>query len=249
MSSTTKQIVHGAELAFDEGKHAYTWNGSPVPGVTTILKVIDKPALVQWSANMCSDYWRREVKSGNTDYSEIYESARFAHRKKMEASGSSGTNVHAYAECFLKKLPLPELETDAAKRGVEAFHKWYDSHKIKLLASERRVFSKQHYYAGTCDLVAEIDGELSVGDFKTGSGIYPEMRFQTAAYQQALEEEKEISFPVRWIIRFDKKTGKFEAKEFRDFTTDFRGFIASYDLHKVFKTYERERDLNESKRG
>ena len=100
--------------------------------------------------------------------------------------------------------------------------------------------AKEFYYAGTCDFVAKIDGVLGVGDIKTSSGIYPEMRLQTAAYQHALEEEKGIKFPVRWIIRFDKKTGDFEAKSFYNFDVDFGGFKAALALHRSLQTMEQE---------
>lgn len=229
-------IVYGKELVFDEKKHAYMFDGNFVPGVTTILNVMGKPALVPWAAGMASDHWLEAVKSNRTDYDAIYKEAKAAHRKKSKEAANIGSNVHAYAEAYFKKLPLPELKTDQAKMGVEAFHKWADSHTIKILAVERRVFSQKHYYAGTCDFVAEIDGVLGVGDIKTSSGIYPEMRLQTAAYQQALQEEKGMEFKCRWIIRFDKKTGEFEAKTFYDFDLDFSGFEAALKLHRALQS-------------
>lgn len=238
--SSTKQIVYGAELEFDEKNHHYKWNGKPVPGVTTILQVIGKPALVPWAANCASDHWLQEMVSGNRDFKTVHKAAKGAHRKKASDAANIGQNVHHYAECFFKGIILPELLTDQAKLGVEAFHKWFDSHHVKIMASERRVFSKEYYYAGTCDFVAEIDGILGVGDIKTSSGIYPEMRLQTAAYQNALQEEKNIDFPIRWIVRFDKKTGNFEIKHFEDFELDFAGFAAALDLHRTLQAIENE---------
>lgn len=228
--------IHGGILEFDEGAHAYKWDGKFVPGVTTILSCINKPALVQWSAGMASDYWLSEIKAGRTNYPVIHKEAKVAHRKKAQAAADVGSNVHSYAECWFKKQPLPKLETDQAKNGADAFHKWIDSHKIEVLASERRVFSKEFYFAGTCDFVAKIDGVLGVGDIKTSSGIWPEMFLQTAAYQQALQEEKNMTFPVRWIIRFDKKSGDFEAKELKEFDRDFDGFKAALSLHRVLQS-------------
>lgn len=241
MSSTE---VFGEKLEFDEGAHAYRWAGQFVPGVTTILSCIGKPALIPWAAGCASDHWRMAVKEGRTDYEAVHKEAKSAHRKKAKDAADIGQNVHLYAECYFKKKELPPLLTDQAKRGVEAFHKWMDSHKVKILASERRIFSKQYYYAGTCDFVAEVDGIMGVGDIKTSSGIYPEMRFQTAAYQHALEEEKGIKFPVRWIVRFDKKTGDFEAKDFYSFDTDFQGFNSALILHRILQEMEKERMIN-----
>lgn len=245
MSSIKQQVVFGEELTFDEKFHVYKWGDKLVPGVTSILQCIGKPALIPWAAGMASDYWLSQIKAGNTKYADIHKSAKSAHRTFSQVAADIGKNVHDYAECFFKKMDLPVLLTDQAKRGAEAFHKWFDAHKVVIKASERRVFSKAFYYAGTCDFVAEIDGVLGVGDIKTSSGIYPEMRFQTAAYQQALEEEKNIKFPVRWIVRFDKKTGDFEAKSFYDFDLDFKGFASALELHRTLQTIEKEyKDLN-----
>lgn len=234
------QLVFEKELSFDPKAHAYTWGGNFVPGVTSILQCLGKPALIPWAAGMASNYWLKAVQSGRRDYDLIHKESKGAHRREAQVAADIGHNVHDYAECWFKKKELPILKTDQAKRGVAGFHKWLDSHKVEVLASERRLFSKEHYYAGTCDFVAKIDDVMGVGDIKTSSGIYPEMRFQTAAYQHALQEEKGIKFPVRWIIRFDKKTGDFEAKSFYNFDLDFAGFVSALNIHKTLQTIEKE---------
>jgi hypothetical protein len=228
-------MINGAELAFDEARHRYLYDGKPVPSVTTILQTVNKPVLVPWAVKMCSEFWLDAMKSGRTDYDDIYKEGKSAHYKKSSAAASIGTNVHQYAEAFFKKLPAPELLTDEAKRGADAFHKWVDATKLRVLAIERRIYSKEYGYAGTVDLVAEFDGVLGVGDYKTSSGIYPEMQLQTAAYQHALQEEKGLTFGPRWIIRFDKKDGEFEAKPFHDFESDFSGFKGALMLHNSLK--------------
>lgn len=235
-------IIFGQEFLFDEGKHAYTWGGKPVPGVTTILQCINKPALIQWAANLAGDHFLKEIMVGRSDLDKINEEAKTAHKTQKESSGHSGSNIHDYAECWFKGKELPALKTEEAKRGADAFHGWLQSHKIQILASERRVFSKEFYYAGTCDLVAKIDGVLGVGDFKTGKRIYDETRFQLAAYQNALQEEKNIQFEARWAIRFDKKTAKFEVKSFYDFELDFTGFHAALTLHKTLQIINKTKE-------
>lgn len=235
MSQPKKIDVYGNVLEFDEENHLYRFDGNPVSGVTSILKCIDKPALMPWAIGVTRDYWLQEVDKGRTDFKAIHKESWSANKKISKGAADIGKNVHLYAEHFFKGLPLPELLTDEAKRGVEAFHKWMVAHKVVVKASERLVYSKEHNFAGTCDFVAEIDGVLSVGDIKTSSGIYPEMRMQTAAYQHALQEEKNMKFDVRWIVRFDKKSGEFEAKPFYDFEFDFSGFEAALKLHRVLQ--------------
>lgn len=235
MKTENGRIIFGKELAFDEKKHIYTYDGVKVPSVTTILNNVAKPVLVPWAVKMTSLYWLDAVQSGRSDYEVIDKEGRGAHRRKADHAASIGTNVHSYAEAFFKRLPPPELKTDEAKRGVEAFHKWVDATKLKVLAVERRVYSEEFGYAGTVDLVAEFNGVIGVGDYKTSSGIYPEMRMQTAAYQHAIQEEKKMQLGPRWIIRFDKQTGEFEDKSFADFESDFLGFKGALNLHNSLK--------------
>lgn len=237
----TKHVIYGQPLEFDAENHLYTWGGSPVAGVTSILKCIDKPALMPWAIGVTRDYWLEACKSGRTDFQVIHKESWNANKKISKTAADIGKNVHAYADAHFKSQPLPELLTDQAKKGAEAFHKWLEAHTIKIKASERMVMSKDDHYAGTCDFVAEVDGELCVGDIKTSSGIYPEMRFQTAAYQRALEEEKGIKFPARWIVRFDKKTGQFEAKCFREFDLDYQGFRAALTLHRTLQAIKNDK--------
>ena len=119
-----------------------------------------------------------------------------------------------------------------------------EAHKVEPIATEFKIFSRKHMYAGTCDLDAVIDGERCIVDFKTSSGIYPEMLLQTAAYQFARAEElyggelwgdQPNKYDARWIVRFDKKTGKFEAKRFDDFESDFQGFLGALQLYRRLK--------------
>lgn len=230
-----KRLIHGKELEFDPEVHAYKWGGAFVPGVTSILQCLGKPALIPWAVKLASDHWLKSVEEGRTDFKDIYKESKNAHKKTLKDAANIGHNVHDYAEKYFKKSELPKLKTDQAKKGVEAFHKWIDSHSVEILASEKRLFSKEYYYAGSCDFIARIDGVLGLGDIKTSSGIYPEMRFQTAAYQHAVQEETNRKLDVRWIIRFDKKTGEFEAKSFYAFDLDFSGFKAALTLHKTLQ--------------
>jgi hypothetical protein len=239
---TLVRTIHGKDLAFFENaKIRYKYDGKPVPGVTTILNRISKPFLYKWYADTAADHFLESVKSGRTDFEEIHKESAAAPNAKKVRAGGIGSNVHFYAECYFKNQPLPTLETDEAKKAVEAFHSWLEANHVEVQVSEVPVFSKEFYYAGTCDFVAKINGELCVGDIKTGSGIYDEARFQTAAYQQALQEETGGKYEARWIIRFDKNTGAFQEMSCRAFDLDFTGFSAALSLHKILKIIEAEK--------
>src|SRR5208282_6385084 len=59
---------------------------------------------------------------------------------------------------------------------------------FKPLMVEFTVVSKKYGYAGTADLLAEVDGVLTLVDWKTGKAVYKEAHLQNAAYRNALQE-------------------------------------------------------------
>ena len=89
------------------------------------------------------------------------------------------------------------------------------------------------------DAEAIIKKKLCVIDFKTSSGIYPEMRFQVAAYQAAAEEESGKEYlGNKYLVRFDKKTGDFDPHEFAEQDRDFKAFLNCLDLRRRLKELE-----------
>ena len=210
--------LYGGEetLEFDERAHAYKWKGKFVPGVTSILKILDKPALVQWAANCAVQYITRgfmeKREAGDeletTAFLSLCQEAKTAHRRISREATNVGSLVHQFAERVLvdRRAPLPS-DPQAAK-GAEAFLSWFHAHNIEPVYVERMILSRTWYYAGTVDFVGKIDGEFCVLDFKTSSGLYLEMILQLAAYAVAITEETNEPINTGWIVRLDKKTGR-----------------------------------------
>jgi hypothetical protein len=65
----------------------------------------------------------------------------------------------------------------------------------------------EHWYSGTVDIIAEVNGQLTVGDLKTSNYLSAEHLLQAAGYQIALEEEFEDPFENRVILHLDKLGG------------------------------------------
>ena len=224
LTSDNDRVFYGHPLKFNPRQHRYEWQGKLVPGVTSILRRLNKPALIQWAANCAVDYIEAASEPNGKGSGEVVvgkealKAARNAHNVIRDAAGDVGKTVHAHAEAVLLGRPstIP-VTTEAEQKGIKAFENWLSEHKVEPIALERRILSRRFYYAGTTDFYGYIDGKLSVLDFKTSGAIYDEHWLQTTAYEMALFEEAEFAGePVpdvtRWIIRLDKKTGKFEAK-------------------------------------
>lgn len=242
----TTELYGGAvKLVFEPRKHLYTVDSMPVDGVTSALGVINKPALVPWAVKMTLERVGRALKPGvaldEIQIGRILEDGRRAHREKTTDAAAIGTMVHAYAETALGGGE-PDLPVNAeAANAVSAFDAWRVQHAVKPIIVERKVYSRAHNYAGIVDMVAEIDGRLTVADFKTSSGLYSEMRYQVSAYKAALVEEGIVpADAARAVIRFDKKDGSFAFHPLPDDddAADLRAFLAALELHRRQKFHE-----------
>lgn len=231
-------------FTFDAKAHLYTFDGKPLTGVTTVLGVINKPALIQWAANMVEEHIRANVSYAIPGEDggywaikpKIIEEAKTAHRKKKEAAGDVGTAFHFWVEQYAKgdKLPIPE----GAEKMAEHFLNWVTTNKVKFLSNEQRLYSLNHWLAGTMDFLVEVNGKKYVGDLKTSSGIYGREYFaQCAAYRMMLEEmgEKDIEGSV--VVRCGKK-GDFEEKYSYDYETDKKIFLAALTIYRGMATFE-----------
>lgn len=241
MGENKKVNAFGGELRFEDVAHCYTWNGTPVPGVTSILKQLNKPALINWAAGAAADHVLSQYQEGmNRNAMELLcREAKGAHNRIRDKAAVTGTKVHSYVEALFKGRSLPSVDDEQARNAISAFESWLKTININVLESEQILFSKQHWYAGTADIIAEIEGQLTLADIKTSSGIYDEMWMQLAAYTQALEEMRsELSIKQWLIIRLDKKTGAFEVGRMTRNSLYIDAFLDCRRLDKARKLME-----------
>jgi hypothetical protein len=209
------------KLTFEEKGHNYFLDGKPLTGVTTILGVaLSKPQLIQWAANMACEYVQNKfsVETGHTriisnaDVEEVLKEARYAHRSTKEKAGNFGSNVHKAIENWIKNPDYKSELNEAEAKAFNNFVGWAKENKVKFLESEKRLYSETNWYAGTMDLVVEIDGKKWIGDIKTSSNIYPEHFAQCAGYHLALNEMGEYQDISGYIIVNVKKNGTVDEK-------------------------------------
>jgi hypothetical protein len=175
---------HG--LRFYEASHRYKLDGAWVPGVTTILGVLDKPALPKWAAKSVAEYVANN-RAGVEHLWDMGERALVDALKSVpweqrDKAGIRGTDVHDFAERIVKgeEVDVPEELVG----HVESCLAFMDEWDIKPVLVEATVASREHQYAGKLDLVADHNqGGRAIFDYKTAaSGIYKETAFQNVAY-------------------------------------------------------------------
>lgn len=197
---------------FGRKKHAYYWVEKDyfIPGVTSTLGILDKPALIPWAASMASGYIQDNLPE-NADKSQIAEvckKAKTHYRDFTDKAADIGTEVHLYAQNLFKGEPIQVPDNSLVINGVQALHTWLNENQVQPIDVEQIVFSKSAFFAGMVDLLAGVNGKLSLVDFKTGKDIYREHRIQTAgAYRFAWEEEHQEQIEQVIIVNTNKLTG------------------------------------------
>ena len=161
--------------------NGYEIDGVWYPRVTAIVGIKAKPALYKFYADQESFKAAESVKN---------------------ISAEEGSLLHDTIEGILKgeKAVIP----DPIKPAVEAFLNFLGKNKVVPIKIEERLVSKKHKYAGTMDMLAELNGRLGVVDIKTSYAIYRDYNIQTSAYVEALKEDSNLPDLTRWILRVDQ---------------------------------------------
>ena len=257
LMKTTLELYNGeVKLEFDSFRHVYTLlpEGRKIPSVTTILSVINKPALISWSANMAVDYVQANLRPGQSldelHINSLLKEARIAHTKRRDETADLGSIVHSWISQYIKgekpEMPINQQLQDS----INNFLTWQKEHDVKFILSEQPVFSKVHGYCGTLDFVAEIGKELFLGDIKTSNAIYDEHWIQLSSYGIARQEEFPIEkYKHQGIIRIGRD-GSFEFKMANNIDKCFEAFLHAKGLwewqqfmkEEYFKEKERKNE-------
>lgn len=190
-------------------RHLYYFDGQgPWPGVTTVTDVLDKPALVKWKREQVAEaaiaHAERLVEDRKAGNVEAAVAFLLSTRNEGTNGRDRGTRIHAALESILRReQALVDPRDAAAVAGARA---WLNEHKVRPLEVEAFLLNETLGYGGTCDLIAEIAGEVWLLDWKSSKTVawadgrvYDEMRLQLAAYSRA-EFIGKIADPIRYPV-------------------------------------------------
>lgn len=234
-------------LTFDAGRHRHLYDGKQLIGVTTALGMISKgDAITQWAVNQSLEFIAGALQGelSAEDVQAMLLNAKYAWKAKRDEAADIGTQAHNWIEDYLKGKN-PECiwpENPAVRNSCEAALKWLDKHRWETIEIEKQVYHPRLGYAGILDWWVYIDGVPSIPDWKTSKYIYSSYRYQTAAYQRAVELETGERIADRWILRIDKTTGEFEDLRLKrnSLADDWRCFKAALNLCKREKQLKEE---------
>lgn len=234
------------KLATLRGRFYELPDGTKLPSVTNILGVISKPALIKWSADTERALVLEAAANLYLDIHGTPEMSRVAFittlqarlgkeragQKLMNAASEIGSQIHAMIEWDLrcKMLEQPGASphvSDKAMWGYMAWQDWAKSVKLRPIHIEQAVWSRTYGYAGTLDLLAEVNGVETVLDWKSGKAVYMESHLQNAAYRHAIREMGHAEPKQGLIVRVPKNETdpEFEVIEANDEKESLDAFL------------------------
>jgi hypothetical protein len=203
-------------IKFDEDNHRYWLAGDKMErlrGVTTIINILDKPALIPWAVNVAISYVREHLDELQFSPAEILRRAQEEHKAQRDLAAETGNAIHAWISKHLSGDTPDMPDEPQILAGVNAFLGWAIEKDVKFKWTERVVYSRERNFIGTADIGVEIGGLSYLVDIKTGNDIYSEVRLQTAAYMAAYNEELDENSTVvedrmvgRYVLRISKES-------------------------------------------
>lgn len=173
-------------LKFDDKRHRYTLDDTPIPSVTTILGVLDKPGLPYWAAGLVARdaiencaYWEQRIRSGE-DPERIIRDLKRSPWKERDKAARRGTRIHQVLEAAAHGDPTdcPRGLLPMAQQAVDLL----DREDVRTVETEARGYNRGLWYAGTIDLIATIRGEAWLLDWKSSRSVHETHVMQVAAY-------------------------------------------------------------------
>lgn len=154
-------------------------DGNPLPGATTVIGLLAKPALIKWAARIAAEEAVKAVREGFADEVAAKRGAGAPDRVSGDAA-DRGTSVHNIVEAWQQgdRITGEDAMAKAARRVVAYLH----ATETTLVSRELALVDQDRGFGGTLDLVIERGNRLLLGDLKTGKGVYPEVVIQLGAY-------------------------------------------------------------------
>jgi hypothetical protein len=168
------------------------------PSVTNILSVYSDggDGLLYWAGEQAVRAMYRDGFPADVD--RAVELHRGAFRKARQDRADAGTRAHTLAEVLASDLPLPTHISVEDEQYADAFMRFWTDVEPEPLYTEGTVYS--YDWAGTADLIAMVDGMVTVIDYKTRGKpepkprVYDKTRLQlaglAAGHSVAVQDER-----------------------------------------------------------
>lgn len=161
-------------------------DGKHYPSITSILKLVDKSFLAQYSANKTMEWavanW--ELLSQRSDEDGI-RAGKYRWKDHRDERAMVGDGVHNYLEALQTGAwDFPELDPEG-EQIVAQYEQLIQKYKIEPILNEVTVADTDAGWFGTFDSYCLVDGVPTMVDFKTSKSVQSEHKMQLAALSRA----------------------------------------------------------------
>lgn len=175
----------------------YQYNDEYFPSVSHILSCYPK-----------GKYFEDWLKSYGLNADAIAEKAAF-----------EGTQVHNAIEQLLLGKEIKWIDSKGHAnysldvwKMILKFIDFYNTFQPEIISSEKQIYSVEHKYAGTTDLVLKIKDKIYLMDIKTSNSLHYTYDLQLAAYKVAWEEREPIKIDEVGILWLKASTRGYDKK-------------------------------------
>lgn len=191
------------------------------PSVTTVLKMVAKPAIDQWIADQTAAYavanisklMERDEEIGfgflrwhwNKAEPDPDDELRMRYAHVLSDAAELGTNLHEFIEAETGDAPFPTVDSARTGEMVDAWDEWLLHHDVVAHRNEFTCVNDTWAIAGTADgdwTITCLHDEPCLGTFepvrtlidvKTARSTWPEHRMQVAALRSAEVVMREVN--------------------------------------------------------
>lgn len=176
--------------------YVHEGSGHEVPGVSAIKAMLPSPALSNWfkkaTAEYCVDQLEMIARVAEHDKDAAIDLVKNSTSRSSRKKADRGTEVHAMCEEIMR-AQINEKKAQFKATGddmkyLRNFARFIKEFEVKPVMVETTIWSKEHLYAGTFDLLCTLKGRdgYYIVDYKTGaSGIWPDAGIQQTGYRWA----------------------------------------------------------------
>jgi hypothetical protein len=263
---TTREFVKS-----DNSAHWYTPAGEPqhdadlrearkkhlLPSVTSILRILDKPAIADWKANTMLQCAFTANYSPDASIDEKVQATIADYEEEMDRGKGIGSEIHHMIESYLQLQEVAGTYSADAWTVFREVQRWIDENiNTETAVSEFIYANRTHGYAGTVDCIAELkDGRIALIDwktqfvkegkpqkrdpskrYKTNIKFYSEWKTQLAAYSRCSHDMIRRDFDVVMSVGISSNPNNLmvQAKEYD--TEAIQDELVTFDLvHAVYR--------------
>ena len=234
VNQTLTLLPEYADININPQKDGYMVDGIKFYRTTSVLQVINKPALVNWIkkttlASVQNDLNQIDFKNESW-IDMVLENAKNASDKARDDAAESGTGVHE----DLSNMFTGYWEDKDLTKQRKAAVKFMNNMGLTLEAVEVPLWNDVWRVGGTCDAIGRrSDNYRVIWDWKTGSGPWPEMAFQLGAYSGMIRRLTGERVAEAYVVHV--KEDHYVASKVDDLVEAEEAFDVAVKLHLIMR--------------